>query len=128
MLSAVRSLFRGRSAVAAAANDSGVEIRAAPRVAASGERVAKIGSKNYPLRNWSTVGFSAWPYDGDMIAEQRFKLTIAIRQDHFDIAFDAEAAVVRIDDDGIAGRFLSLPPDKKRQIEAYFAYYVRGGR
>ena len=127
MLSAVRDLFFSRNHDPVAANDS-AEKRSAPRVPTPAECVVRIDSKTYPLRNWSTVGFLAGPYDGQARVKQRLKLSVRVRQDHFDIAFDAEAIVVRIDQTGIAGRFIFLPPDKQRQIEAYFAYYVRGGR
>jgi hypothetical protein len=116
MLSALKSLI-GKTGGAAD------ERRQSPRVAVPPECQIRIGTKSYPLRNWSTSGFIAGPYDGDLGVKQRFKLTVAVRQDHFNIEFDAEAVVVRIDASGLAARFVFLPPAQKRQIEAYFAFY-----
>ncbi|MBI1775967.1 MAG: hypothetical protein HYR63_11530 [Proteobacteria bacterium] len=102
-------------------------MRQAPRVPTPPQCVVKIDSKIYPLRNWSTLGFLAGSYEGDLIVKQRIKLAIAVRQDHFNIAFDAEAVVVRIEGGEIAGRFIFLQPEKRREIEAYFVHYARGG-
>jgi hypothetical protein len=104
---------------------SGAERRQAPRVSVPPECTIKVGSQSYPLLNWSVLGFIAGPYSGSLVPKQRFKLSIKVRQDHFDIDFDSEATVVRIDATGIAARFVFLPPEKKRQIETYFAYYQR---
>jgi hypothetical protein len=117
MLTAIKE-FLGRQPAA-----SGAERRQAPRVAVPPECVIRIGSRSYQLLNWSVLGFIAGSYTGSLAPKQRFKLSVKVRQDHFDIDFDAEALVVRIDATGIAARFLFLPPDKKRQIEAYFAFY-----
>src|SRR5256885_9543126 len=107
---------------------SGANRRQAPRVDTPPECAIYFDGKSYPLKNWSTLGFLAGPYDGGLIAKQRCKLKVHVRQDSFDIAFDAEAIIVRKDAGGIAGRFIFLPPDKKRQIEAYFAFYIRPPR
>ncbi len=108
-----------------AAEPAGANRRQAPRVDTPPQCAVYFDGKAYPLKNWSALGFLAGPYDGGLIVRQRCKLTIHVRQDHFDIEFDAEAIIVRKDAGGLAGRFIFLPPDKKRQIEAYFAFYVR---
>jgi len=104
---------------------SGADRRQAPRVAVPPECAIRIGSHSFPLLNWSALGFIAGPYSGSLVPTQRFRLSVKVRQDHFEIDFNAEAVVVRIDATGIAGRFVFLPPEKKRQIEAYFAFYRR---
>ena len=104
---------------------AGANRRQAPRVETPPECAVYFDGKRYPLKNWSTLGFLAGAYDGGLIVKQRCKLKVHVRQDAFDIAFECEAVIVRKDAGGIAGRFIFLPPDKKRQIEAYFAHYVR---
>ncbi|MBI1774215.1 MAG: hypothetical protein HYR63_02605 [Proteobacteria bacterium] len=106
----------------------GANRRQAPRVDTPPECAVFFDGKRFPLKNWSTLGFLAGPYDGDLIAKQRCKLKIHVRQETFDIAFDAEAIIVRTDASGIAGRFIFLPPDKKRQIEGYFAHFAASPR
>jgi hypothetical protein len=110
------------------AQPAGANRRQAPRVDTPPECAVFFDGKRYALKNWSTLGFLAGPYDGSLIVKQRCKLRVHVRQDQFDIEFDAEAIVVRKDAGGIAGRFIFLPPDKKRQIEAYFAHYIRAAR
>src|SRR5258708_39825195 len=107
---------------------AGANRRQAPRIDTPPECAVFFDGQRYPLRNWSALGFLAGPYDGGLIAKQRCKLKVHVRQDHFDIAFDAEAVIVRVDAVAIAGRFIFLPPDKKRQIEAYFAHYLAPAR
>ena len=102
----------------------GANRRQAPRIDTPPECSVFFDGKRYPLRNWSTLGFLAGPYDGSLIVKQRCKLKVHVRQEQFDIAFEAEAVIVRKDSGGIAGRFIFLPPDKKRQIESYFAFYL----
>ena len=103
---------------------TGANRRQAPRIDTPPECAVFFDGQRYPLKNWSTLGFLAGPYDGGLIIKQRCKLKVHVRQGQFDIAFDAEAIIVRRDAAGIAGRFIFLPPEKKRQIEAYFAFFA----
>jgi hypothetical protein len=102
------------------------EGRQAPRVQPSGICHVTIDGKQIPLKNWSAVGILAAPYSGSLVPKQRFRLAVKVKQDHFDFDFDAEAIVVRIDQSGIAARFVFLNPALKKRIDEYFAYYTGG--
>lgn len=96
--------------------------RREPRVEAPPScAVLSIDGTLYPLKNWSTTGFLAEPYRGNLAVGQRCLVNIHVRQEPFDIAFAAEVVIVRKEAEALAGRFTFLPTDEKGQIEAYFA-------
>ncbi len=106
------------------ARERSAERRRAPRVAMPGHCFVVIEGNQYPLRNWSATGFFASPYDGELAVDRKFNVGISVRQDNFDFVVDAEAVVVRRDADGLAGRIISVAPERKRQIEDFFSQYT----
>ncbi|MBI3496473.1 MAG: hypothetical protein HY058_04130 [Proteobacteria bacterium] len=100
--------------------------RVAPRVDARGEAVAVIDSKRYRLKNWSTAGVLVGPYGGGLVAKQRSRLTMIVKDGNFNIEFDADVIVTRVDDNGLACKFFYLNPAYKKQIEDYLKYYGHG--
>ena len=104
------------------------ERRAEPRIEAPANcAVLSVEGAPYPLKNWSTTGFLAQPYEGSLAVGQKCLVNIHVRQDPFDIAFAAEVQIVRKGGGELAGRFTFLPSDEKGQIEAYFAYFGQMG-
>jgi hypothetical protein len=79
----------------------------------------------YPLRNWSAQGFLANPYNGQLAVGDKCIVNIHVRQEPFDIAFAAEAVIVRKAAGELAGRFVFLPPEGKGLMDAYFAYHTQ---
>jgi hypothetical protein len=106
--------------------DSGTNRRKAPRVDARGEASVIIDGKTYRLKNWSTQGILVGPYNGGLIAKQRSRVTIKLKDDKFNIDFDADVLVMRVDDEGLACRFFLLHPGQKKQIQEYLDYYKAG--
>jgi len=102
--------------------------RSEPRIEAPPScAVLSVDGTPYPLKNWSTTGFLAEPYEGNLAVGQRCLVNIHVRQEPFDIAFAAEVVIVRKEAGALAGRFTFLPTDGKGQIEAYFAYFGQMG-
>ena len=81
--------------------DAGVNRRKAPRVDARGEASVIIDGKSYRMKNWSTEGVLVGPYNGGLIAKQRSRVTIKLKDDKFNIDFDADVLVMRVNDDGL---------------------------
>jgi hypothetical protein len=65
-----------------------------------------LGQQSYTLKNWSTSGFLASDYDGVLVPSQRCQIRLLVQEDDFSFAFDMEAEVVRVDANGVAGRFV----------------------
>ncbi len=103
--------------------DTGANRRKAPRVDARGEASVIIDSKSYRMKNWSTEGILVGPYNGGLIAKQRSRVTVKLKDDKFDIDFDVDVLVMRVNDDGLACRFFLLHPSHKKQIMEYLEYY-----
>jgi len=101
----------------------GGQRRNAPRVDARGEAVAVIDGKRYRLKNWSTAGVLVGPYGGGLVAKQRSRLTMIVKDGNFNIEFDADVIITRVDDNGLAAKFFYLNPAYKKQIEDYLKYY-----
>jgi hypothetical protein len=102
------------------------ERRRSPRIEAPPDcAVVSVNGVSYALKNWSATGFLAAPYDGNVAVGQKCIVNIRVRQEHFDIAFAAEALVVRRGAGELAGRFVFLSPNDKGKIEAYFAYHAQ---
>ncbi|GAB4176872.1 MAG: hypothetical protein OHK0024_14400 [Thalassobaculales bacterium] len=118
MLTSLTKMFR---------KDAGEERRQHPRKdVLPGSRVV-IDGKAYALHNWSTGGLLFGPCRDVLVARQKFKLSVAVSDGTFDIAFDAEAVVVRLQPDGmVAAQFFYLHPEKRRLIQQYFAHYGLG--
>jgi hypothetical protein len=87
--------------------------------------VVSVGGVPYPLENWSAQGFLADPYTGALGVGSKCVVNIHVIQDPFDIAFAAEAVIVRKDAGELAGRFVFLPPEGKGLMDAYFAYHTQ---
>ena len=103
-----------------------IDRRGAPRIAPPPDcAVVTVEGAPYPLKNWSATGFLAEPYQGKLDVGQKCVINIQVRQNPFNIAFGAEALIVRKGARELAGRFIFLPPDDKGQIEAYFAYHAQ---
>jgi hypothetical protein len=100
--------------------------RGAPRVEPPPDcAIVAIEGAAFPLKNWSATGFVADPYRGRLAVGQKCVVSITVRQEPFDIAFAAEALVVRRGAAGLAARFVFPPPDNKGQIDAYFTYHAQ---
>jgi len=87
--------------------------------------VISLDGASYPIKNWSTHGFLAGAYSGPRAAGDKCIVSIDIRQDPFAIAFATEVVIVRREGTDLAGRFVSLPPENKAQVDAYFAFHAR---
>jgi len=48
---------------------------------------------------------------------------VKLKDDKFDIDFDVDVLVMRVNDDGLACRFFLLHPSQKKQIVEYLEYY-----
>ncbi len=93
-------------------------------VVSRGEAVAIIdGNKRYTMKSWSTVGLLIDPYHGDLVQKQRSRVTIQVKDNQFNIEFDTDIVVTRIDKNGLAAQFFYLNPTYKKQIEEYLKYY-----
>jgi hypothetical protein len=103
--------------------DAAMNRRKSPRVDARGEASVIVDGKSYRLKNWSTQGVLVGPYNGGLIPKQRSRITIKLKDDKFNIDFDVDVLVMRVDDDGLACRFFLLHPAQKKQIEEYLEYY-----
>jgi hypothetical protein len=89
-----------------------------------GEAVAIFdGNKRFPLKSWSTVGILIDPYHGDLVQKQRSRVTIQVKDQQFNIEFEADIVVTRIDKNGLAAQFFYLNPAYKKQIDDYLKYY-----
>ena len=51
---------------------------------------------------------------------------IKLKDDKFNIDFDADVLVMRVNDEGLACRFFLLHPSQKKQIQEYLDYYKAG--
>ena len=107
------------------------ERRRSPRMDMPAHCFVVIEGNQYPLRNWSATGFYASPYKGELTVDRTFNVGISVRHESFDFIVDAEAVVVRREEDGIAGKIVRVAPEFRRQIDEFFihnAMWVRGAR
>ncbi|MBI1774264.1 MAG: PilZ domain-containing protein [Proteobacteria bacterium] len=102
----------------------GADRRQALRVDTPAHCFVVIEGRQYPLRNWSAIGFLASPYEGELAENGTFEVAISVRQDVFDFIVDARAIVVRKDAAGLAAKIVSVAPEVMRQIEAYFSHHA----
>src|SRR5438552_6154669 len=77
------------------------------------------GHKRFPLKSWSTVGILIDPFHGDLVPKQRSRVTIQVKDNQFNIEFDADIVVTRVDKNGLAAQFYFLNPAYKKQIHDY---------
>jgi hypothetical protein len=117
---AVRFFRRGST------QPAGPERRTEPRIETPSDcGQVSVGGVPYPLRNWSAQGFLAIPYTGNLGVGDKCVVNIHVQQEPFDIAFAAEAVIVRKSAGELAGRFVFLPPEGKGLMDAYFAYHTQ---
>ena len=89
-----------------------------------GEAVAIVdGNKRYTLKSWNTIGILIDPYHGGLVPKQRSRVTIQVKDGQFNIEFDTDIVVTRIDKNGLAAQFFYLNPTYKKQIDEYLKYY-----
>ncbi|MBI1774274.1 MAG: hypothetical protein HYR63_02905 [Proteobacteria bacterium] len=92
-------------------------------IVSRGEALGIIDGKRYPMKSWSTLGILLDPYHGDLVPKQRSRLTVSVKDNQFNIEFDADIIVTRVDKNGLAAQFFYLNPTYKKQIEDYLKYY-----
>jgi len=127
MLAALsRSLFRvgqdrpGRTA----------DRRAEPRLRALGNAYLRIGRRDVPLIDWSRGGFCAQD-SGDFAAGQfaRFRVYIhGIQDPDPALSITVDAAILRIRDDRIAGRWLPVNRSDAKALSVFAARKVADQR
>jgi hypothetical protein len=89
-----------------------------------GEAVAIFdGHKRFTMKSWNTVGILVDPYVGDLVPKQRSRCTIQLKDNQFNIEFEADIVVTRVDKNGLAAQFYFLNPAYKKQIQDYLKYY-----
>jgi hypothetical protein len=82
-----------------------------------------IDGKKLPLSNMSPGGFFASGYRGSLAESESFAAEIAIRDEGFEFAIEAKAAVVRIDTLGLAAKLVSMGREQRTQLDAYFSHF-----
>ncbi len=118
MLEFLKQLFRP--------NPTGSDRRRGLRVEAPQDTaVITLDGASYPIRNWSAHGFLAGAYSGPRAVGDKCRVGIDIRQDPFAIVFSVDVVIVRREGTDLAGRFMSLSPEGKAQVDAYFAFHAR---
>ena len=120
MLAALsRSLFRvGRERPGPAADR-----RAEPRLRALGNAYLRIGRRDVPLIDWSRGGFCAQDA-GDFAAGQfaRFRVYIhGIQDPDPALSITVDAAILRIRDDRVAGRWLPVSRSDAKALAVFAA-------
>jgi hypothetical protein len=73
---------------------------------ASAQSSVSFDAQSYRLKNWSTSGFLAERTDGLLVPSQRCAIRLLVQDEDFKFAFDMQAEVVRVDANGVAGRFV----------------------
>lgn len=82
-----------------------------------------VGGREFVLDNWSSMGFLAKEYDGELKSDDRLDVEVSLKSpsgDEFDFA--CQAIVVRADPKAklLAGAFVRIPVETRKRISDHF--------
>lgn len=94
------------------------------RLRPKGDAYVRIDGRDYPLHDWSPDGLLIHPYRGGLIVNQKAKVEAVIRDIQAPdgmLRLNGIVLVTRIDDKGLAARWLMMPPNHKEKLLRYYA-------
>lgn len=90
--------------------------------------VIKIDSHEYPVAEFVPGTFRIRPYDGDLIAKQKFDFRIAFTLNGEPIEVGCRGVVARLDDQaGLIARYSQPQPYYERKIAEYLKVWNKQG-
>lgn len=87
------------------------------------EGEVKIDDKTYQLDNWSSMGFLAKNYSGNLKNEDRVDIAVSLKSlNQEDFNFTCQSIIVRADKESqlLAGAFVRIPPETRKRISDHF--------
>ena len=97
------------------------ERRRDPRVIAGPNDTVSIGQKQFPLRNWSSIGLLFGPAEIGVTVGDSVDLSFSVQGLKLDIPVDASADIIRVGEDGIvAARYYCKDTGIEERIRTYF--------
>ena len=89
---------------------------------ANPEGYVELGGESFMLKDWSSSGFLAADYSGDLKPGDRVPIRVCVFLDDAENFFDCKAYVVRVDEESreIAGAFVEMDAEDRLAISLLF--------
>jgi len=86
------------------------------------EGVIQLNGESFPLADWSSSGFLASSYSGNLSPGDRVPIRVCVVLEDVENFFDCKAIVVRIDEEAqqIAGAFVEMDVEDRLAISLLF--------